>query len=58
MVVLTFALWPKLAHEGLNGDGTEAYELARSLGQNRLPRWDLERWAPPGGSERPQSIHS
>ena len=48
VVVLTFALWPKLAHEGLNGDGTEAYELARSLGQNRLPRWDLERWAPPG----------
>ena len=28
---LVIPLWPKLAHEGLSGDGTEAYELARSL---------------------------
>jgi hypothetical protein len=32
----------------LNGDGTEAYELARSLDRSRLPHWDLERPAPRG----------
>jgi hypothetical protein len=45
--LLTAALWPKLAREALNGDGTEAYELARSLEDHALPRWDLER----GGGE-------
>ena len=39
---------PKLAHEGLNGDGTEAYELARSLEDHPVPRWDMERWEGPG----------
>jgi hypothetical protein len=48
MVALTAFTWPKLAHEGLNGDGTEAYELARSLEAHPLPRWDLERWEGPG----------
>ena len=41
-------LWPKLVIEGMNGDGTEAYELARSLDRHPLPRWDLERWEEPG----------
>jgi hypothetical protein len=45
---LTLVLWPKLQHEGLNGDGTEAYELARSLHQHPLPYWDLERAESPG----------
>jgi hypothetical protein len=48
IVALTGILWPKLAHEGLNGDGTEAYELARSLEHHPVPRWDLERWDGPG----------
>jgi len=48
MVALTGILWAKLAHEGLNGDGTEAYELARSLADHPVPRWDLERWDGPG----------
>lgn len=42
MVALTGL--PKLAREGLNGDGTEAYEIARSLEAHPVPRWDLERW--------------
>lgn len=42
MVALTGM--PKLAREGLNGDGTEAYEIARSLEAHPVPRWDLERW--------------
>lgn len=48
MAVVAAALWPKLAREGLNGDGTEAYELARSLEAHALPYWDLERAEPPG----------
>jgi len=48
MALLTMALWPKLAPEGLNGDGTEAYELARSLSAHPLPRWDLEAAEGPG----------
>jgi hypothetical protein len=48
IVALTVILWPKLAREGLNGDGTEAYELARSLEAHPVPRWDLERWEGPG----------
>jgi hypothetical protein len=48
MIALTGILWPKLAHEGLNGDGTEAYEIGRSLGDHPVPRWDLERWDGPG----------
>ena len=48
MGLLTIALWPKLAYEGLNGDGTEAYELARSLSAHPLPRWDLEASDGPG----------
>ena len=46
MVALTGM--PKLAREGLNGDGTEAYEIARSLEAHPVPRWDLERWDGPG----------
>ena len=30
IVALTVMLWPKLAHEGLNGDGAEAYQTARA----------------------------
>jgi hypothetical protein len=48
IVALTGILFPKLAREGLNGDGTEAYELARSLEEHPVPRWDLERWEGPG----------
>jgi hypothetical protein len=48
VALLTAAYWPKLVHEGLNGDGTEAYELARSLDGHRLPHWDLERAEGPG----------
>jgi len=48
IVALTVMSWPKLAREGLNGDGTEAYELARSLEAHPVPRWDLERWDGPG----------
>jgi hypothetical protein len=46
MVALTGM--PKLAREGLNGDGTEAYEIARSLEAHPVPHWDLERWEGPG----------
>jgi hypothetical protein len=46
MMLVTGALWPKLAWEALNGDGTEAYELARSLDRTWLPHWDLERPEP------------
>lgn len=48
MAVVAGLSWPKLAREGLNGDGTEAYELARSLEAHALPYWDLERAEPPG----------
>src|SRR6185503_17188072 len=48
IVALTVICWPKLAHEGLNGDGTEAYEIARSLESHPLPHWDMERWEGPG----------
>lgn len=41
-------LWPKLAHEAMNGDGTELYELSRSLDSHPLPYWDHERSAAPG----------
>jgi len=53
MILVTAWLWPKLADEGLNGDGTEAYELARSLAENALPRWDLERPGGPGAYGHP-----
>jgi hypothetical protein len=46
-LLLAALLWPKLAHEALNGDGTESYELARSLSAFALPHWDMER--PEGG---------
>jgi len=48
IVALTVICWPKLAREGLNGDGTEAYEIARSLESHPLPHWDMERWEGPG----------
>jgi hypothetical protein len=43
MAALVSLLWGKLATESLNGDGTEAFELARSLREHPLPYWDLER---------------
>jgi hypothetical protein len=43
IALATGLLWPKLQREGLNGDGTEAYELARSLDAHAVPHWDLER---------------
>ncbi len=48
MLALTALLWGKLHSEGMNGDGTEAYELARSLDAHPAPYWDLERWEGPG----------
>jgi len=48
LAMIALTAMPKLAHEGLNGDGTEAYEIARSLEHHPLPRWDLERWDGPG----------
>jgi hypothetical protein len=47
-IALTALLWPRIAAEGMNGDGTEAYEHARSLDHHRIQRWDLERWEGPG----------
>lgn len=49
VALLTALLWPLLAWQSQNGDGTEAYELARSLDAHPLPYWDLER---PGGGGR------
>ena len=48
LAIVTLTVWPKLEREGLNGDGTEAYEIARSLESHPLPRWDMERWEGPG----------
>jgi hypothetical protein len=48
MAAVAAAFWPKLTQEALNGDGTEAYEIARSLREHPAPYWDLERWEPPG----------
>ncbi len=48
MALLAAVLWPNLRHAALNGDGTEVYELARSLDSHAFPRWDLES-AEPGG---------
>lgn len=42
------ALWSSIAAASLNGDGTEVYELARSLDHHALPQWDLERPTAPG----------
>jgi hypothetical protein len=53
VAALAALLWPKLALESLNGDGTEAYELARSLLDHPLPYWDLERAQEPGGFGTP-----
>lgn len=41
-LVLTTLLWPRITSDGLNGDGTEAFELARSLREHPLPRWEIE----------------
>ncbi len=41
-LVLCAALWPRITGDGLNGDGTEAFELARSLREHPLPRWEIE----------------
>lgn len=48
MIALSGLLWGKLHREAMNGDGTEAYELARSLDSHPAPYWDLERWEGPG----------
>lgn len=47
-LVLTAVLWPRITGDGLNGDGTEASELARSLREHPLPRWEIE--TPSGGA--------
>ena len=40
--VCAAVLWPRLAWDGLNGDGTEAFEIARSLQAHALPHWEIE----------------
>ena len=40
--ILVVAFWGKIIHEDFNGDGLEAFELARSLVQHPLPWWDIE----------------
>ncbi|MGH9383210.1 MAG: hypothetical protein ACRD2N_02810 [Vicinamibacterales bacterium] len=56
MALLLATLWPKLRYEGMNGDGTEAYELSRSLESHPLPRWELEGAAPPGRFGTPITV--
>jgi hypothetical protein len=41
-LVLSAVLWPRITGDGLNGDGTEAFELARSLRAHALPHWEVE----------------
>ena len=44
------ALFPEQFVQCFNEDGTETYELARSLQDHFLPNWELETWDPiPGG---------
>lgn len=40
--VCAAVLWPRLAGDGLNGDGTEAFEIARSAQVYALPHWEIE----------------
>lgn len=47
ITVLMIAFWPKLRFEAFSGDGTEAYELSRSLEAGALPRWEMESVQPP-----------
>lgn len=42
VAILVVAFWGKIIHEDFNGDGIEAFELARSLVQYPLPWWDIE----------------
>lgn len=56
VTLLTAVLWPKLRYEGMNGDGTELYELTRSLERHTLPRWELEDAAPPGRFGTPITV--
>lgn len=44
LVPVAFAalLWPRLTGDGLNGDGTEAFEIARSLQGHAFPHWEIE----------------
>ena len=48
MALLVTVLWPSLHGAALNGDGTEVYELARSLEANPFPHWDVEGDEPRG----------
>ena len=48
MALLVTILWPNLHGAALNGDGTEVYELARSLDANPFPHWDVEGDEPGG----------
>lgn len=41
-IVFIVLLWPRLSGDGLNGDGTEAFEIARSAGVYALPHWEIE----------------
>ena len=43
-------LFPEQFLQCFNEDGTETYQLARSLREHSLPHWELETWDPiPGG---------
>lgn len=56
MALLTALLWPKLRHEGMNGDGSEAYELSRSLEAHGLPHWEMEGAPSPGRFGTPTTV--
>jgi hypothetical protein len=42
LILLPLFLWGKTVAENGSGDGTEAFEFARSLATHHLPYWDLE----------------
>jgi len=42
MMLIAGLLWPKVRYEALSGDGTEVYELSRSLDASPLPKWEME----------------
>ena len=56
MLAVTMMAWPLVFAEGMNGDGTEAYELVRSLDEHRLPYWDLDNPEAPGRFGTPVTV--
>lgn len=45
-----WAMFPEQFVQCFAEDGTETYELARSLREHFLPYWELETWTPEGGN--------